>query len=86
MQHPEYNSYTYAYFVELRHNNPKAYDEWYRKYVASTSSQQGPGSGTFDGFADEEHNSRGSVHSGRSSINDEIRYVYIFFNNIFLIN
>jgi COPII coat assembly protein SEC16 len=69
---PEYTPQTAAYFEELRRTNPAAYADWYRRYLTmAPSSQPGPGSGTLDGFNDD--NSRGSVHSGRSSINDEIR-------------
>ncbi|XP_059480480.1 protein transport protein Sec16A isoform X2 [Neocloeon triangulifer] len=74
LQFPEYNLQTAAYYEELRRTNPAAYAEWYRRYISMPpSSQQGPGSGTIDGFNDD--NSRGSVHSGRSSINDEIRFL-----------
>jgi hypothetical protein len=72
MQHPEYNQYSYAYFEELRRSNPVAYTEWYRRYFAT---QPGPGSSINleGGYAEEDRNSRGSVHSGQSSINEEIR-------------
>ncbi|XP_076251335.1 endoplasmic reticulum export factor secretory 16 isoform X3 [Rhynchophorus ferrugineus] len=59
-----YNPYyqQYQYYENLRRTNPQAYAEWYRKYY-----QQTVGS-TVSFTADD----RGSVHSGRSSANDEL--------------
>ncbi|XP_050306362.1 uncharacterized protein LOC126743361 isoform X3 [Anthonomus grandis grandis] len=60
-----YNPYyqQYQYYENLRRTNPQAYAEWYRKYYqqATTASNAS--------FAGED---RASVHSGRSSANDEL--------------
>ncbi|XP_066150746.1 protein transport protein Sec16B isoform X3 [Euwallacea fornicatus] len=60
-----YNPYyqQYQYYENLRRTNPQAYAEWYRKYY-----QQATGS-TAPSYAGED---RASVHSGRSSANDEL--------------
>lgn len=52
----------YRYYENLRRTNPQAYAEWYRKYYQQASAQMGP-------FGAED---RSSVHSGRSSANDEL--------------
>ncbi|KAL1505990.1 hypothetical protein ABEB36_005430 [Hypothenemus hampei] len=59
-----YNPYYqhYQYYENLRRTNPQAYAEWYRKYY-----QQAAGSTA--SYAGED---RASVHSGRSSANDEL--------------
>nr|CAH7728124.1 unnamed protein product [Callosobruchus chinensis] len=58
-----YNPYQqYQYYENLRRTNPQAYAEWYRKYY-----QQAAGSTASYGGED-----RASVHSGRSSANDEL--------------
>ncbi|KAH1026384.1 hypothetical protein HUJ05_000058 [Dendroctonus ponderosae] len=59
-----YNPYyqQYQYYENLRRTNPQAYAEWYRKYY-----QQATGSTA--SFAGED---RASVHSGRSSANEEV--------------
>ncbi|XP_023012010.2 endoplasmic reticulum export factor secretory 16 isoform X2 [Leptinotarsa decemlineata] len=59
-----YNPYyqQYQYYENLRRTNPQAYTEWYRKYY-----QQATGHGSSYGGED-----RASVHSGRSSANDEL--------------
>ncbi|CAH1130815.1 unnamed protein product [Ceutorhynchus assimilis] len=59
-----YNPYyqQYQYYENLRRTNPQAYADWYRKYY-----QQAAGSNA--SFTGED---RASVHSGRSSANDEL--------------
>ncbi|XP_030749352.1 protein transport protein Sec16B isoform X3 [Sitophilus oryzae] len=59
-----YNPYyqQYQYYENLRRTNPQAYAEWYRKYYQQTV-------GSNASFTAED---RGSVHSGRSSANDEL--------------
>lgn len=59
-----YNQYyqQYQYYENLRRTNPQAYAEWYRKYYQQAASQN-----TTYGTED-----RASVHSGRSSANDEL--------------
>lgn len=62
-----YNSYyhqyqQYQYYENLRRTNPQAYAEWYRKYYQQ-GNQQNATFGPDD---------RASVHSGRSSANEEI--------------
>ncbi|KAJ8927811.1 hypothetical protein NQ314_019693 [Rhamnusium bicolor] len=54
-----YNPYyqQYQYYENLRRTNPQAYAEWYRKYYQQAS------------YGGED---RASVHSGRSSANDEL--------------
>lgn len=52
----------YQYYENLRRTNPQAYAEWYRKYY-----QQAAGQTAVYGSED-----RASVHSGRSSANDEL--------------
>lgn len=54
----------YQYYENLRRTNPQAYAEWYRKYYQQTAGQT---SSTYGGTED-----RASVHSGRSSANDEL--------------
>ncbi|KAK4881738.1 hypothetical protein RN001_005057 [Aquatica leii] len=56
-----YQQYQYQYFENLCRTNPQAYAEWYRKYYQQANSQQGYG-----------NEDRASVHSGRSSANDEL--------------
>lgn len=58
-----YNPYYYQYYENLRRTNPQAYAEWYRKYYQPAAS--GHPSAVY-GTED-----RASVHSGRSSANDE---------------
>lgn len=62
-----YNPYyqQYQYYENLRRTNPQAYAEWYRKYYQQATSTSGHSAvyGTED---------RASVHSGRSSANDEL--------------
>ncbi|XP_018571551.1 uncharacterized protein LOC108911173 isoform X2 [Anoplophora glabripennis] len=60
-----YNPYyqQYQYYENLRRTNPQAYAEWYRKYY-----QQATGQASSYGGAED----RASVHSGRSSANDEL--------------
>ncbi|XP_060525165.1 protein transport protein Sec16A isoform X2 [Cylas formicarius] len=55
-----YNPYyqQYQYYENLRRTNPQAYAEWYRKYYQQASSS----------YAGDD---RASVHSGRSSANEE---------------
>ncbi|KAG5880668.1 hypothetical protein JTB14_037567 [Gonioctena quinquepunctata] len=59
-----YNPYyqQYQYYENLRRTNPQAYADWYRKYY-----QQATGQTSSYGGED-----RASVHSGRSSANDEL--------------
>ncbi|XP_057668729.1 uncharacterized protein LOC130901379 isoform X3 [Diorhabda carinulata] len=59
-----YNPYyqQYQYYENLRRTNPQAYAEWYRKYYQQATGQTAP-------FGGED---RASVHSGRSSANDEL--------------
>ncbi|KAK5649877.1 hypothetical protein RI129_000906 [Pyrocoelia pectoralis] len=58
---PYYQQYQYHYYENLRRTNPQAYAEWYRKYYQQNNSQQN--------FGNED---RASVHSGRSSANEEL--------------
>ncbi|XP_031333554.1 uncharacterized protein LOC116163652 isoform X2 [Photinus pyralis] len=58
---PYYQQYQYHYLENLRRTNPQAYAEWYRKYYQQSNSQQN--------FGNED---RASVHSGRSSANEEL--------------
>ncbi|CAG9858230.1 unnamed protein product [Phyllotreta striolata] len=60
----QYNPYLqqYQYYENLRRTNPQAYAEWYRKYYQQATAQT-PSYGGED---------RASVHSGRSSANDEL--------------
>jgi hypothetical protein len=55
--------YTYKYYENLRRTNPTAYAEWYAKYYSSHPNYN---QGAFS-------EDRGSVHSGRSSANEELR-------------
>lgn len=63
----------YRYFEQLRVKNPTAYGEWYLRYFANQryppSVTTGPGTGV-DSIAASEAD-RASVHSGRSSVNDD---------------
>lgn len=59
---PYYQQYHYQYYENLRRTNPQAYAEWYRKYYQQVGSTGGM-------YAGED---RASVHSGRSSANDEM--------------
>ena len=61
-----YNSYyqQYQYYENLRRSNPQAYAEWYRKYYQQAGMASAGTYGTDD---------RASVHSGRSSANDELK-------------
>lgn len=54
--------YTYKYYENLRRTNPTAYAEWYAKYYSSHPNYN---QGAFS-------EDRGSVHSGRSSANEEL--------------
>ncbi|XP_018332218.1 uncharacterized protein LOC108741774 isoform X3 [Agrilus planipennis] len=58
---PYYQQLQYQYYENLRRTNPQAYAELYRKYYQQTGTQQT--------YGEEE---RASVHSGRSSANDEL--------------
>ncbi|KAK9872597.1 hypothetical protein WA026_018729 [Henosepilachna vigintioctopunctata] len=61
---PYYQQYQYQQFYEnLRRTNPQAYAEIYRKYYEQHASRHPPAYGTDD---------RSSVHSGRSSANDDL--------------
>lgn len=64
----------YQYYENLRRTNPAAYAEWYRKYMQSMSShslnQTQPAAG--DSQAYRAHEDKASVHSGRSSANEEL--------------
>lgn len=53
----------YQYYENLRRTNPQAYAEWYRKYYQQATTAQPAVYGAED---------RASVHSGRSSANDEL--------------
>ncbi|KRT78287.1 hypothetical protein AMK59_7091, partial [Oryctes borbonicus] len=64
---PYYQQYQY-YYENLRRTNPQAYLEWYRKYY------QQAGIATSAANFNED---RGSVHSGRSSANDDIKERYM---------
>ncbi|GJQ86246.1 hypothetical protein Trydic_g8945 [Trypoxylus dichotomus] len=64
---PYYQQYQY-YYENLRRTNPQAYLEWYRKYY----EQAGIASSAANFNED-----RGSVHSGRSSANDEMKERYM---------
>ncbi|XP_072391264.1 uncharacterized protein Sec16 isoform X2 [Diabrotica undecimpunctata] len=52
----------YQYYENLRRTNPQAYAEWYRKYYQQATSH----SASYGG------EDRASVHSGRSSANEEL--------------
>lgn len=54
--------YTYKYYENLRRTNPTAYAEWYAKYYMSQPTYN---QGSFS-------EDRGSVHSGRSSANEDL--------------
>ncbi|KAL3278660.1 hypothetical protein HHI36_016197 [Cryptolaemus montrouzieri] len=60
---PYYQQYQYQYYENLRRTNPQAYAEIYRKYYQQHSSRHPPMYGADD---------RSSVHSGRSSANEEL--------------
>lgn len=70
-----YEQYSYLqhqqYYENMRHTNPQAYAEWYKRYYSQYLQQQTPSEIlTVDG--------RESVHSGRSSANEgKERYVDI---------
>lgn len=49
------------YYANLRKTDPEAYAAWYRKYYSQYAASQ---PGTYE--------DRGSVHSGRSSANEEL--------------
>ncbi|CAH0559554.1 unnamed protein product [Brassicogethes aeneus] len=53
----------YQYYENLRRTNPQAYAEWYRKYYQQAT---GNASSSFGG------DDRASVHSGRSSANEDL--------------
>ncbi|XP_044731095.1 uncharacterized protein LOC123294083 isoform X3 [Chrysoperla carnea] len=59
----------YQYYENLRRTNPAAYAEWYRKYLQSYGAM-GAGPTSIEGFRG--HEDKASVHSGRSSANDEL--------------
>lgn len=77
-----YNPYyqQYQYYENLRRTNPQAYAEWYRKYYQQAASGQTAAYGTED---------RASVHSGRSSANDDVltkdRYVCFELISLFVL-
>ncbi|KAJ8981603.1 hypothetical protein NQ317_011882 [Molorchus minor] len=60
-----YNPYyqQYQYYENLRRTNPQAYAEWYRKYYQQATT------GHTSSYGGED---RASVHSGRSSANDDL--------------
>lgn len=62
---PYYQQYQYQYYENLRRTNPQAYAEWYRKYYQN----QGGAGPHAAGYSTED---RASVHSGRSSANEEL--------------
>lgn len=59
-----YNPYyqQYQYYENLRRTNPQVYAEWYHKYYRQMA-------GHASSYGGED---RASVHSGRSSANDEL--------------
>lgn len=62
--------YTYHYYENLRMTNPQAYAQWYAKYMAAAAvASSAPGSASPSGRAYPED--RASVHSGRSSTNED---------------
>ena len=63
--------YNYAAFEEMRLKNPVAYSEWYqRNYVAQRYAATVATATTAGSLAASEAD-RASVHSGRSSVNDD---------------
>ncbi|KAI9564384.1 hypothetical protein GHT06_008123 [Daphnia sinensis] len=65
--------YNYALFEELRLKNPAAYSEWYRNNYAQryTPTVVTGGTGTALGSIAASEADRASVHSGRSSVNED---------------
>lgn len=65
--------YNYAYFEELRLKNPAAYSEWYQRNYAQryTPTVVTGGTGTALGSIAASEADRASVHSGRSSVNED---------------
>ncbi len=69
--------YNYALFEEMRLKNPAAYSEWYRnnyaqRYGTASTVITGPASTSARGsIAATSEADRASVHSGRSSVNDD---------------
>lgn len=68
-----YDQYSYyqqqQYYETLRRTNPKAYAEWYKRYYSQQMAQAASDIGVND--------SRDSVHSGRSSVNEKERLVHV---------
>lgn len=78
---PAYYNYYMQYYENLRRTNPEAYADLCKKYYAQSQH------GTFDGTYTED---RGSVHSGRSSANEEnkdrygsLTFFFFFLNRSF---
>ncbi|XP_071051239.1 uncharacterized protein [Onthophagus taurus] len=65
---PYYQQYQ-MYYENMRRTNPQAYAEWYRKYY-----QQATGAAPSSAYGTED---RASVHSGRSSANEELKERYL---------
>ncbi|XP_059352135.1 protein transport protein Sec16A-like isoform X3 [Daphnia carinata] len=65
--------YNYALFEELRLKNPAAYSEWYQRNYAQryTPTVVTGGTGTALGSIAASEADRASVHSGRSSVNED---------------
>jgi len=55
----------YIMLMNVRQNDPAAYAAWYRKYYSQYAASQG---GTYENYTED----RGSVHSGRSSANEDL--------------
>lgn len=75
-----YSSYyqNQQYYENLRLTNPVAYAEWYNRYFANQLSAAASAvANVTDGRGRE--SGRESVHSGRSSIKDNERYVLFFY-------
>ena len=75
-----YDYYSYAYhvkynaWIEEMKKNPAAYSEWYqRTYGQRYAPSVTTGPGTVAGSVAPSEADRASVHSGRSSVNDELQ-------------
>lgn len=68
-----YYKYNYAYFEQLRLKHPAAYAEWYKIHYSQryTPTVVTGGTGTALGSVAASEADRASVHSGRSSVNEE---------------
>lgn len=60
----QYGSF-YKFLMNMREKNPAAYADWYRNYISQQNHFQ------MASYPDE----RGSVHSGRSSVNEDRYFI-----------